>query len=129
MRFMLLMSYEEIPGIPAIEQWDREDLAAHVAFHQRLGEELARRGELVGGEGLAQQRAAKLVTGDGTNPPVVRDWPFEDHRKHLAGYWTVDVETQERALEIAGQLSAAPGPRGVPLRQPIEVREVVGPQV
>jgi hypothetical protein len=126
-RFMLLMSYEEIHGVPPIDRWDRADIAAHVAFQQRLGQELASLGELVGGEGLAQPETAKLVTGDGKNPPVIRDWPFDEDRTHLAGYWTVEVESQERALEIAGQLSAAPGPHGVPIRQPIEVRAVVGP--
>lgn len=127
MRFMLLMSYEEIPGVPPIDRWDRKDIAAHVAFQQRLGQELAGRGELVGGEGLAQPQTAKLVTGDGTNPPVVREWPFDEHHKHLAGYWAIEVETEERALQIAGELSAAPGPGGRPIRQPIEVRAVVGP--
>ena len=37
----------------------------------------------------------------------------------------VDVETAARAIEIAAQASAAPGPNGVPIRQPIEVREVL----
>ena len=105
MRFMLLMSYEEIPGVPPIDQWDRKDIAAHVAFQQRLGQELAGRGELVGGEGLAQPQTAKLVIGDGANPPVIREWPFDEHHKHLAGT----------------------GCGGKPIRQPIEVRAVVGP--
>jgi hypothetical protein len=37
----------------------------------------------------------------------------------------VDVETVERALEIAAQVSAAPGANGAPIRQRIEVREVM----
>jgi len=44
----------------------------------------------------------------------------------LAGYQMVDVETEARAIEIAATASAAPGPGGVPLRQPIEVRQVTG---
>ena len=44
----------------------------------------------------------------------------------LAGSRMVDVETAARALEIAAQASAAPGPNGVPIRQPIEVRQVMG---
>ena len=35
----------------------------------------------------------------------------------------VDVESADRAIEIAAQASAAPGPGGIPIRQPIEVRE------
>ena len=38
----------------------------------------------------------------------------------------IDVESTERALEIAAKGSAAPGPDGVPIRQRIEVREVMG---
>ncbi len=37
----------------------------------------------------------------------------------------VDVESADRAIEIAAQASAAPGPRGIPIRQPVEVREVL----
>jgi hypothetical protein len=36
------------------------------------------------------------------------------------------VETAERAIEIAAQASAAPGPDGAPIRQAIEVRQVMG---
>lgn len=126
MRFMLLMSYEEVPGVPPMDRWEQADVEAHVAYQQRLGEELVGRGELVAGEGLAPPQAGKLVRGDGRNPPVVRDWPFEERRTPLAGYWTVEVDSEERALQIAGDLSAAPGPGGRPVQQPIEVRAVAG---
>jgi hypothetical protein len=38
----------------------------------------------------------------------------------------VDVESQARAIEIAAKASAAPGPGGVAIQQPIEVRQVMG---
>jgi hypothetical protein len=37
----------------------------------------------------------------------------------------VDVESTERAYEIAALASAAPGKGGVPLNMPIEVRQVM----
>jgi hypothetical protein len=37
----------------------------------------------------------------------------------------IDVETEERAIEIAALVSAVPGPGGVPLQQPIHVRRVM----
>jgi hypothetical protein len=37
----------------------------------------------------------------------------------------VDVESAERAVEIAARISAAPGPDGAAIRQPIEVRAVL----
>ena len=60
---------------------------------------------------------------DGT--PEVTDGPFAEAKEFLAGYWIVDVERPERAYEIAARASAAPGPGGVPLVLPIEVREVM----
>jgi hypothetical protein len=37
----------------------------------------------------------------------------------------VDVETTERAYEIAAIWSAPPGPGGLPLNMPIEVRQAM----
>ncbi len=62
---------------------------------------------------------------DGAGAPVITDGPFPESKELLAGYRLVDVETAGRAIEIAAQASAAPGPGGVPIRQPIEVRQVL----
>jgi hypothetical protein len=50
------------------------------------------------------------MTHDGTGVPVVTDGPFPKTREFLAGYWLIDVESAERAIEIAARTSAAPGP-------------------
>jgi hypothetical protein len=65
------------------------------------------------------------VRSDG-GTPVLTDGPFAEYKEFLAGYQIVDVESEERAVEIAAQVSAAPGPGGKPLRQPIEVRPFMG---
>jgi hypothetical protein len=65
------------------------------------------------------------VVWDGTGAPVITDGPFPESKELLAGYRLVDVETAGRAIEIAAQASAAPGMNGVPIRQPIEVRQVL----
>ena len=57
--------------------------------------------------------------------PEVTDGPFAEAKEFLAGYWIVDVESTERAYEIAARASAAPGKGGVPLNMPIEVRQVM----
>jgi hypothetical protein len=56
---------------------------------------------------------------------VLTDGPFPESKELLAGFQMVDVETETRAIEIAALVSAAPGPDGVPLQQPIEVRQVM----
>ncbi len=43
----------------------------------------------------------------------------------LAGFQIVEVDSEERALEIAARLSAVPGEGGVPIQQPIQVRQVM----
>jgi hypothetical protein len=55
----------------------------------------------------------------------VTDGPFVETKEFLAGYWIVACDTPQRAYEIAARASAAPGPGGVPLNMPIEVRQVM----
>jgi hypothetical protein len=56
---------------------------------------------------------------------VVTEGPFPETKEFLAGYLIVDCESDARAVEIAAELSAAPGPGGTPLNMPIEVRPVM----
>ena len=126
MRFMLLQNYGPVESdCPPMTEWSPEDVNAHFAFQLALNAELAHRGELVDAQGLAGPDVARFVVSDGTGPPVVTDGPFPETKELLAGYRLVDVEASERAIEIAAQASAAPGPGGVPIRQPIEVRQVL----
>jgi hypothetical protein len=126
MRFMLLQNYGPVESdcVPMTE-WDPEDIRAHIAFQQALNAELAELGELVDAQGLAGPDQARFVVSDGTSAPVITDGPYPESKELLAGYRLVDVETAERAIEIAARASAAPGPAGAPIRQPIEVREVL----
>ncbi|HLN18042.1 MAG TPA: YciI family protein [Acidimicrobiales bacterium] len=126
MRFMLLQNYGEVEsGCAPMTEWTPEEVAAHIAFQQALNEELLQSGELVDAQGLAGPDVAKFVVSDGVGAPVVTDGPFPESKELLAGYRLVDVDSPERAIAIAAKASAAPGPAGEPIRQPIEVREVL----
>ena len=126
MRFMLLQNYGAVESDCApMHEWSPEEIRAHIEFQQALNDELAQRGELVDAQGLAGPESAKFVVWDGIGAPVVTDGPFPEAKELLAGYRLVDVETAERAIEIAAQTSAAPGPGGAAIRQPIEVRQVL----
>jgi hypothetical protein len=127
MRFMLLQNYGEVEShCEPMTEWPPEDVKAHIEFQHTLNEELVKRGELVDAQGLAGPELAKFVVSDGASAPVITDGPFPESKELLAGYRLIDVESVERALEIAAQASAAPGPHGAPIRQPIEVRQVLG---
>ena len=127
MRFMLLQHYGEVEsGAPPMTEWTPGDITAHIEFQRALNDELAASGELVDAQGLAGPDRAKYVVWDGAGAPVVTDGPYSEAKELLAGYRTLDVETLDRALEIAARASAAPGPGGNAIREPIEVREVMG---
>ena len=126
MRFMLLQNYGEVESeCPPMSEWTPEDIKAHIDFQNVLNDELIKSGELVDAQGLAGPDQAKFVVSDGAGAPVITDGPYPESKELLAGYRMVDVESVERVLEIAARASAAPGPNGVPIQQPIELREVL----
>jgi hypothetical protein len=126
MRFMLIQTYGrgDDDTVPVTE-WSPGDLAAHIEFQQALNDELARLGELVDAQGLAAPEVAKFVVWDGQGEPVVTDGPYTEFKELIAGYRLVDVETLERAVEIAARISSAPGAGGAPVRHCIELRQVL----
>ncbi len=128
MRYMLLQAYGavELEDCQPMNEWAPVDVRAHIEFQHTLNAELLASGELVDAQGLAGPDVAKFVVSDGVNPPKIIDGPYPESKELLAGYRLIDVDTLDRALEIAARSSAAPGPGGVPIRQPIEVRQVLG---
>jgi hypothetical protein len=96
----------------------------HIRFMMNFNKELKEAGELVSAEGLAWPDQAKLVRAGKDGAPVT-DGVFPESKEFLIGYWLIDVESPERACQVAARVSAAPGPGGQPLRMPIEVREIM----
>lgn len=126
-KFLLLQNYEGGTGCAVpMADWDPADIKAHIDFQVALNKELMDKGELVEAQALAGPELAKFVTYGGVGAPVVTDGPFPESKELLAGYRMVDVESEARAIEIAAKASAAPGYGGVPIQQPIEVRQVMG---
>jgi hypothetical protein len=126
MKYMLVKTYREAAYCDTpIHEWEPKDIEAHIDFQRALGEQLAASGELVEAQGLAGPDEARIVSSDGRSAPVVTDGPFPETKEFLAGYWIVDVDSAERAVEIAAQASAAPGPGGKPIGEYIEVRAIM----
>lgn len=124
MKYMLMMHAPRGTGDWAVTDWSPEDLQAHMGFMHALNRDLTASGEWVDGQGLASPGEAKQVRA-GTDGRPVTDGPFPEAKEFLAGFWIVEVESPERAHEIAARASAAPGPGGAPLNMPIEVRQVM----
>ena len=125
MKFMLMMHAPGGKGDWAVLDWPPQDLKAHIGFMIQFSKELAESGELVGAEGLAGPKQARIVRAKKDGSPEVTDGPFAETKEFLAGYWIVDCETPQRAYEIAARASAAPGKGGAPLNMAIEVRQVM----
>ncbi|MGW4945154.1 YciI family protein [Actinoplanes sp. NPDC004185] len=126
-KYLLIVDYQ--PGVidKPMDEWPPGDIKAHMDYYGALRAELLASGELVFQEALTGPELAKVVTSDGVAAPVVTDGPFAEAKEMLAGFQLVDVESEERAFEIAARISAVPGPGGVPQQQPIGVRRVLGP--
>ncbi|MGJ5816028.1 YciI family protein [Paludibaculum fermentans] len=121
---LMMMANKENMKVAPIATWPHQDIQAHIAFMMSLNKELRTSGNLVQAEGLAGPEQAVVVRAAQDGTPIT-DGVFPESKEFLAGYWIVDVETTEEAYRIAARASAAPGPGGVPLNMPIEVRQVM----
>ena len=105
MKYLLLIYHN--PG--SRELWEgftdaqrAEGLQAYAA----LNEDLAGSGELIVTEALADSSLAKRVSMK-EGQTMTSDGPFAEAKEHLAGFYLVQCDSIERAVEIAGQIPEA----------------------
>jgi hypothetical protein len=113
MKFVVLMA-EEDP-----EAWDRATQAyrdgvfeRHRAFDRAVRE----RGEVLGGEALALPKAAVTLRPVRAGGRMVTEGPYAEVAEQLGGFYLVDLDSQETALELA---------RLLPDSYSVEVRPVI----
>ncbi len=121
MKFMLMMNTPR-DGYTRYLSWPKQVLEANIAFMRELSKKLSAAGELVASEGLASPQQAKLVRAGKDGKPVT-DGVFPESKEFLAGYWIVDVDSPERAYQIAADLAGAPGAEAGTFW--VEVREIM----
>ena len=98
MKYMLLI-YNRPGFTEELTEAERTRLFGDV---DALMKELTESGELVSGDALADPSTTRTVrVRDGV--PAVTDGPFIEAKEQFAGYLTVDVESEERAVEIAAR--------------------------
>jgi hypothetical protein len=124
MKYLLLKHYRGGPA-PAVDwaptdQWTPEEVDAHVQFMHDFAARLEETGEFVDSQALAPEGA--FVRYDGEGRPPVTDGPFAETKDLIAGWIVIDVESWDRAVQLAGELSAAPGAGGEPIHEWLEVR-------
>ena len=122
-KYLLLKHYRGGPAavndVP-MEKWAPEEITAHVQYMNDFAARLEQTGEFVDGQALAPD--GMWVRYDGEGRPPVTDGPFAETKDLIAGWMVIDVDSQDRAVELAGELSAAPGADGKPIHEWLEVR-------
>ena len=122
-KYLLLKHYRGAPA-PSIatpmDQWSPDEVDAHIQFMMDFAARLEESGEFVDGQALAPE--GKWVRSGGEGKPPVVDGPFAETKDLIAGWYVIDVDSEERAIELAGELSAAPGANGEPIDEWLEVR-------
>ena len=105
MKYLILIQ----SNAASLAVWDRLTDDERTEFglgHQALNEYLAKSGELVASEGLDDPKTARHVSvRDGKT--ITSDGPFAEVKEHLAGFYLVDCESFERAVEIAAMVPDA----------------------
>ncbi|HEY3506353.1 MAG TPA: YciI family protein [Actinocatenispora sp.] len=105
MKFMLIMRSTD----ETYEAYKNVDFAEILDTMGRYNDQLIQAGVLVAAEGLDE--AAKGVVVDySAEAPVVTDGPYGETKELFAGYWILDVASQEEAVEWAKRAPlAGPG--------------------
>ena len=122
-KYLLLKHYRGAPTPPndvPMDRWSPEEVTAHVQYMNDFAARLTETGEYVDSQALSPE--GTFVRSDGAGRPPVTDGPFAETKDLIAGWMMIDVDSYDRALELAGELSAAPGAGGEPIHEWLELR-------
>ena len=122
-KYLLLKHYRGAPtavnDVP-MDRWTPDEISAHVQYMDDFAARLEETGEFVDSQALAPKGSWVQYGGEG-RPPVT-DGPFAETKDLIAGWMIIDVDSHDRAVELAGELSAAPGAGGKPIHEWLELR-------
>ncbi|WP_029138448.1 YciI family protein [Nakamurella lactea] len=126
-KYLLLKHYRGGPtpirDVP-MDQWTPDEVHNHIQYMDDFATRLEASGEYVEGQALSPD--GTFVRYDGEGRPPVTDGPFAETKDLIAGWMVIDVDSYDRAVELAGELSAAPGVGGEPLHEWLELRPFLG---
>jgi hypothetical protein len=101
MRYMMLVySTEDPDGMPP------EEAERIRAGHVTVIGEATRKGVLIGAEPLAPTTTATTVRHE-NGKVLVTDGPFAETKEHLAGYYIIECENLDEAIEWAAKIPTA----------------------
>jgi hypothetical protein len=80
-----------------------ERIAAYAAFTESAQSS----GKWEAGEALQPTATATVVRADSDGSPVTTDGPFAETKEQLAGFYILDCENLDEAVELAAKIPAA----------------------
>ncbi|MFD0852877.1 YciI family protein, partial [Actinomadura adrarensis] len=95
---------------PTMATMDPAELEETMAKAGKFLSDLQEQGALLAAGGLQPPSTAKTVDGTGDSP-VVNDGPFVEAAEYLGGFWVIEAEHEQAALEWAKQGALALGAR------------------
>ncbi|HEV7649128.1 MAG TPA: YciI family protein [Actinophytocola sp.] len=102
MKFLLIMQVN--PAV--LDALTEEESNSIGAGHENFMKTIRESGEFIGTQALADPGNSVTVRGTG-GVPAVTDGPFLEAKEFMGGYYMVDVESKERAVELATQIPDA----------------------
>jgi hypothetical protein len=89
------------------ESFSDDERAEGFTAYAALEEELVASGEMIVAEALADPSVGKRLPAH-EGQALTTDGPFAEAKEHLAGFFLVECESMERAVEIAERVPEAP---------------------
>lgn len=105
MKYVVLI-YSNADSRKLWEQFSEAERGEGLAYYARFDAELEASGELVVSQALADPSTTKRVRAD-EGRTLTTDGPFAEAKEHLAGFYLLDVASEERAIEIAAKVPEA----------------------
>ena len=99
MKYLLIMQINPA----AMEALTEEELNSIYDGHGAFIQSIKDSGEFIATQGLADPDNSTTVRGTG-GQPAVTDGPFLEAKEYMGGFYLVDCESKERAVELASQL-------------------------
>ena len=105
MKYLILI-YSNPASREMWEAFSADERSEGLAYYASLVEDLEASGELIVTEALADPSLTKRVTVR-EGQAMTSDGPFAEAKELLAGFFLVECESAERALEIAARVPEA----------------------
>ncbi|WBC15425.1 YciI family protein [Micromonospora sp. WMMA1998] len=118
MKYLLLSYTPAAAWDAATADTPSEEALAAFAAYQRFEQELIETGEFVSSEGLGHPAVSTTVRRTSIGV-VATDGPFVELKEVLASFAVIDVDNQERAVEIVSRMVEVLG-------EPMEIRPIMG---